>query len=145
MLTLIGILVWIALAVFALRGARWAYIIFLLLGLFWIPGSAGFHLHHPDCEGLVSFDLALFSLTNYKHIFLFGMFFLMTRVQLGRAPHALLLAVAATIAMGVLIELEEGATNRHCRLRDLAPDTVGALLGAVVFHVWRRPRAATPS
>lgn len=145
MLTVVGILVWIALAVFALRGARWAYIIFLLLGLFWIPGSAGFHLHSPDCEGLVSFDLALFSLTNYKHIFLFGMFFLMTRIQLGRTRHALLLALAATIAMGVLIELEEGATNRHCRLRDLAPDSVGALLGAVVFHVWRRPHAAPPS
>jgi len=144
-LTVVGILAWIVLAAFALRGARWAYAIFLLLGLFWILGSAGFHLHRPDCEGLVSFDLALFSLTNYKHIFLFGVFFLMTRVQLGRARHALLLAAAATIAMGVLIELEEGATNRNCRLRDLAPDTVGAFLGAVVYHAWRRPHAAAAS
>lgn len=143
MLTVIGILLWIALAVFALRGARWAYAVFLLLGLFWIPGIAGFHLHRPDCEGFVSFKLALFSLTNYKHIFLFGMFFLMTRVQLGRTRHALLLALVATIAMGVLIELEEGATNRHCRLRDLIPDTAGALIGAVVYHVWRRPCTAT--
>jgi VanZ family protein len=142
-LTVFGVLAWIVLAAFALRGARWAYAVFLLLGLFWIPGSAGFHLHHPDCEGLVSFDLALFSLTNYKHIFLFGVFFLMTRVQLGRARHALLLAAAATIAMGVLIELEEGATNRHCRLRDLAPDCAGALAGAVVWRIWRRPEATS--
>jgi hypothetical protein len=143
MLTILGVLAWIVLAIFALRGARWAYAIFLLLGLFWIPGLVGFHLHHPDCEGFVSLKLALYSLTNYKHIFLFGMFFLMTRVQLGRTRHALLLAVAATIAMGVLIELEEGATNRHCRLRDLIPDCAGAVVGAVVFRMWRRPEAAT--
>jgi hypothetical protein len=144
-LAALGVLAWIVLAAFALRGARWAYAVFLLLALFWIPGSAGFHLHRPDCEMQLSLDLLLFSLTNYKHIFLFGVFFLMTRVQLGRARHPLLLAAAATMAMGVLIELEEGATNRHCRARDLAPDAAGALAGAVVASLWQRRERATPS
>ena len=145
MLLAIGVLAWIVIAAFALRGARWAYAIFVLLGLFWIPGTVGFHLHRPDCETLVGFDLALYSLTNYKHIVLFGIFFMMTWVQLRSVRHALLLAAVATMAMGVLIELEEGATNRHCRLRDLIPDSVGVLVGAGAARIWRAREAAASS
>lgn len=138
MLLALGVAVWIVLAVFALRGATWAYAIFLVLAFVWIPGRAGFHLHRPQCEMALSFDLALFSLTNYKHIFLFAMFFLMTRVQLGRRPYALLIAAAATMAIGVLIELEEGATTGHCRIRDLVPDAAGVFVGAAIASIWRR-------
>ncbi|HKO00230.1 MAG TPA: hypothetical protein VJ032_00970 [Thermoanaerobaculia bacterium] len=141
MLLLLGIVAWIAGAIFALRGARWAYAIFILLGFVWIPASAGFHLHWPDCELRFGFDLAVYSLTNYKHVVLFGVFFLMTRVQLGRRPHALLLAFIATLAMGALIELEEGMTAGHCRSRDLIPDATGAAIGAVVAEVWDRRSA----
>jgi len=143
MLFALVVVAWIVLAVFALRGARWAYAIFVLLGFLAIPAMNGFHLHRPDCETAFTLHLALYSLGNYKHIFLFAMFFLMTRVQLGRKPHALLLAAAATMAMGVLIELEEGATNRNCRVRDLVPDAAGAIAGAVVAGVvtrYHRPR-----
>jgi hypothetical protein len=143
MLTALGVAIWIVLAVLALRGARWAYAIFVILAFVWIPGRAGFHLHWPDCQIRFGLDLALFSLTNYKHIVLFGMFFLMTRVQLGRRPHAFLIAAAATLAVGVLIELEEGATNRNCRARDLIPDAAGALAGALIWRIWKG-REATP-
>lgn len=143
-LSALVVVTWIFLAVFALRGARWAYAIFIILGFVAIPAMNGFHLHRPDCETELTFNLAWYSLGNYKHIFLFGTFFLMTWVQLRRVRHAFLLAAVATMAMGVLIELEEGATNRHCRVRDLVPDAAGAVAGSVIATVWRsrydRPR-----
>jgi|SRR6185436_4983467 len=134
MLTAAGVVLWIVFAVFALRGARWAYLIFVLLGFFWIPGRAGFHLHRPLCDSALDLNLALFSLTKYKHIFLFGIFFLMTYAQIPKVRYALLWAAVATLAMGVLIELEEGATagSGHCHLRDLVPDAAGALAGAAI-------------
>ena len=140
----LGVIVWIILAVFALRGSRWAYAVFVILAFVWIPARAGFHLHRPDCEMRLSVDLILFSLTKYKHVFLFGMFFLMTRVQLGRNPHASLIATAATIAIGVVIEIEEGATRSgYCAMRDLFPDAVGALVGALIARIWQKRHVTT--
>jgi len=56
-------------------------------------------------------------------------------------------ATLATMVMGVLIELEEGATGTgYCHLHDLLPDAAGALLGAVIATMWTRAkgrRAAT--
>jgi len=145
MLIALGVVVWIVLAVFALRGATWAYVVFVILAFVWIPARAGLHLHRPKCEMRLSLDLALFSLTNYKHVFLFAMFFLMTRVQLGRTPYASLIA-ATTIAIGVLIEIEQGTTgNGHCRVRDLVPDSVGALVGALSARIWKRLEGTTLS
>jgi len=139
MLIAVEVILWLIFAVLALRGVRWAYAIFILLGFIWIPARTGFHLHRPPCETAFDFHLALFSLTKYKHIFLFGVFFLMTWVQLRRVRYALLWAALATLAMGVLIELEEGATGTgHCAARDLLPDAAGALAGAAVAAVWRR-------
>src|SRR5690242_10975147 len=128
MLTAIGVIAWIVLAVFALRGARWAYAIFVILAFVWIPARTGFRLHWPPCQTQLTLDLILFALTKYKHVFLFGMFFLMSRVQFRRMPHPSLMAAAATMIAGVLIEIEEGATGTGiCALRDLFPDAAGAL------------------
>jgi len=144
MLIALGVVVWIVLAVFALRGAGWAYAVFVILAFVWIPARAGFHLHRPECETRLSLDLVLFSLTNYKHVFLFAVFFLMTRVQLGRTPYALLIATAATLAIGVLIEIEQGATgDGHCRMRDLFPDSAGALVGALIARIWKKREITT--
>jgi hypothetical protein len=133
MLIAAGVVLWIVLAVLALRGVRWAYAIFILLGFFWIPARTGFRLHRPPCDMELDLRLALFALTKYKHVFLFGMFFLMTYAQIPKTRYALLWAAAATLAMGVLIELEEGATGTgYCNLRDLAPDGAGALAGAAI-------------
>ena len=140
-LTVVEVVLWLILAVLALRGVRWAYAIFILLGLFWIPARTGFRLHAPPCDGFVSLRFSLLSLMKYKHIVLFGLFFLFTWVQLRSARHAMLWAALATLAMGVLIELEEGATGTgYCHARDLLPDAAGALLGSGVAAVWQRRR-----
>ena len=139
MLLAIGIIAWVVLFVFALRGARWAYAIFLVLAFVWIPARTGFHLHRPPCDMEFTRDLVLNSLLKYKHISLFGAFFLMTWVQFRRSRYARLIAAIATIAIGILIELEEGATGTGmCRATDLLPDGVGALIGAVIATLWRR-------
>ena len=145
MLLAAEVVAWIILAIFALRGARWAYVVFLLLGLFWIPGRTGFHLHRPPCHLELTLDLALYSMRKYKHIFFFGMFFLMTYAQMPRARYALLWAALATMAMGVLVELEEGATGTGtCNVRDLVPDAAGALLAAVIATLWTRAKGGRP-
>ncbi len=139
MLPAIGIVAWLVLFVFALRGARWAYAIFIILALVWIPARTGFHLHRPPCDMQFTLDLTFNALKKYKHVSLFGAFFLMTWVQVRRSRHPLLIAAAATIAVGILIELEEGATGTgYCHATDLLPDAIGALLGAFIATLWRR-------
>jgi hypothetical protein len=87
----------------------------------------------------ITLDLALNSLMKYKHVSLWAAFFLMTWVQSRRSRYALLIAAAATLAVGILIELEEGATGTgYCRATDLMPDAVGALIGAGIATLWRR-------
>lgn len=45
-----------------------------------------------------------------------------------------LYAFLITIAYGLILELEEGATQTgNCRLRDLLPDATGALIGMGVL------------
>jgi hypothetical protein len=135
----IGIVAWLILFFFALRGARWAYAIFVILAFVWIPARTGFHLHRPPCHMEFTVDLTLNSLRKYKHVSLWGAFFLMTWVQFRRNRYALLIAAAAAIAVGILIELEEGATGTgYCRATDLLPDAVGALIGAGMATLWRR-------
>jgi hypothetical protein len=47
---------------------------FVGLSLLFFPARAGFHFHPRPCDCTLSVDLALFSLTNYKHLVLFGIF-----------------------------------------------------------------------
>lgn len=139
MLLAIGVVAWLVLFVFALRGARWAYAIFVILAFVWIPSRTGFHLHPPPCQMQFTRELVLGSIMKYKHISLWAAFFLMTWVQFRRTPYALLIAAAAAIAVGILIELEEGATGTGlCKATDLLPDITGALIGAVIATLWRR-------
>jgi VanZ family protein len=136
--TAVEVVLWIVFAVFALRGARWAYAIFVILGLVWIPARTHFHLHAPPCDGDLSLGMVLNALRKYKHVTLFGIFFLMTAAQLPKTRSALAWAALATLAMGVLIELEEGATGTgYCHLSDLLPDAAGALLGAAILTAKR--------
>jgi len=141
MLIALIVIAWIILAVLALHGTRWAYAIFIILAFVWIQARTGFHFHRPDCNLQLTLDLALFAARKYKHLFLFGMFYLMTRVQLGRTRYAMPIAAAATIAVGMLIELEETLTRTgNCNLRDLVPDVLGAMIGEVVWRIWRGTR-----
>jgi hypothetical protein len=130
-------------AILALRGIRWAYASFVVLAVAYFPVHVGFHFQPQACE--VEFDagLALFSLTNYAHIVLFGVFFLFSTVHAVAVSTpirpALTFAAIATLLMGALVELAEGATGSgHCRLRDLIPDTAGMALGAVTFLIFNR-------
>jgi len=131
-----------ALGVLALRGVRWAYVAFVLLGLLYFPAKVGFRFDPQPCELALNIPLAIYSLTNYAHIVLFALFFVMTSAQLRMSNWSKFAWTAlATIAMGVLIEIDEGVTGKgHCRLRDLIPDAVGILLGSVIVLLWIRIR-----
>src|SRR6266404_8921505 len=139
---LVVFIAFFVLAVLSLRGVRWAYITFVVLGLLYFPAKVGFRLDPQPCELTPSIPLAIHSLTNYAHIVLFALFFLTTRAQLRMSNwSAFAWAALASIAMGVLVEVDEGITNKgHCRLRDLIPDAVGILLGSVIVLLWNRIR-----
>ena len=143
MIWTLTIAVFLMLGILAFRGAKWAYFTFLVLGLLFFPARVGFHFHPQRCECALNLPLALFSLTNYKHILLWAIFFLMTAVQLRRyGPRSqLLIAAGAALAMGIYVELAEGITGQgHCRLRDLVPDMAGATLGAILVLALPRLR-----
>ena len=130
------------LAVLSLLGKRWAYVAFVLLGLLYFPAQVGFRLDPHPCELAFNCSLAVFSLTNYAHIVLFALFFVMTRAQLRvRGWSRFAWAALATIVMGVLVEVAEGVTRKgHCRVRDLVPDGAGALLGQGLVFLWHGVR-----
>jgi hypothetical protein len=141
-------LIRLVLGVLALRGNRWAYVAFVVLGLLYFPAKVGFRLDPHPCQIPFDIPLAIHSLTNYAHIVLFALFFAMTSAQFRTSSRsAFAWAAVATIAMGVLVEVAQGVTGTgNCRLRDLIPDSVGALAGSVVVSLlhkigWRpRPR-----
>jgi hypothetical protein len=135
--------VFLLLAIFAWRRERWAYLCFVVLGLLYLPARAGFHVDPQRCELALDLPLALHSLTNYAHMALFALFYLLTDAQLGkRSPAArFLIAMAAVLAMGAAIELLEALTaHGHCRVRDLVPDAVGGLAGALLGALVARLR-----
>ena len=136
-------LVFIVLAILAFRGMRWAYVSYVVLGLLYFPFSVGFRLDPHPCELALSLPLAIHSLGNYAHIVLLTFFFLMTRAQWTSRGQVFDLrafgwAALATIVMGALVEAAEGISGKgHCRLRDLVPDTTGALIGAALAWLWQ--------
>ncbi|HYP02783.1 MAG TPA: hypothetical protein VER76_21540 [Pyrinomonadaceae bacterium] len=132
----------LVLGVLSLRGIRWAYVTFVLLGLFYFPASVGFRFAPRPCELTFGMALAVHSLTNYAHIVLFALFFLMTIAQLRMTGwQAFAWAALATFVMGGLVELAQGLTGKgHCRSRDLIPDAVGIMLGSGIVLVGNRIR-----
>ena len=127
LLVFLGFLV---LVILSLRGVRWAYVTFILLGLLYFPASVGFRINPQPCELIPNMRLAVYSLGNYQHIVLFVLFFLMTSAQF-RMSHwsGYAWAAVACIAMGILVEVAEGISgNHHCRMRDLTPDAAGVVL-----------------
>ena len=135
---LLSVPVFLVLAVLALYRVRWAYVAFVSLGLLFFPARVGFRMHPQPCALFVDIPLAIHSLTNYAHIALFAVFFVLTFAQFRRATGSRWAwAAAATVVMGVLVELAEGVSGRgHCRLRDLIPDSVAILPGAAIAWAW---------
>src|SRR5216117_3083084 len=132
------------LALFALRGKRWAYPAFVVLGLLYFPAQTHFHVHVPKCEQLLpTMQVLVLSLHNYAYIALFAGFYWMSWVQFQRADARVVWALLATLLVAALVEIAEGMTGGgrgqvHCRVRDLAPDAAGALGAALLLAVWSR-------
>lgn len=131
-------LVAVPLIVLALRGSRWAYVAYLVFAIGFLPARAGFQLAPFTCELNVSVASALFSLQNGMHIVLSTLVAMMTMAQFKeRRGVAAGTAVAVTVALGLIAELEQGAfAQGHCRMRDLVPDLAGAVLGALALVSW---------
>lgn len=136
-MNLFGILMFLVLAVLAMRGARWAYAAFVVLLLLYFPWSRGFHLDPHRCDLTVDLPLALQSLSNFAHITMFSIFFLMTMGQLRMAGWQRFgWSIALTLAMGAAVEIAEGLSGaHHCKTVDLIPDLMGALLGLMVVFL----------
>src|SRR4051812_46687353 len=134
------------LALFALRGKRWAYFGFVLLGLAYFPAQAHFHVHVPKCEQLLPTVQQLVPLLhNYAYIALFAGLYWISWVQFRNTDARTIWAFVATVLAAVLVEIAEGMTaggrgQAHCRVRDLAPDVAGALGAAVLLAIWARLR-----
>jgi VanZ family protein len=127
-------LIFLVLGILAMRRARWAYAAFVILGLLYFPASMGFRVEPKPCDLAVDLPLAVHSLSNYGHIVLFFIFFLITTRQFRLSGWASLgWSIGLTMAMGVAVEIAEGLTGaHHCKTGDLIPDFVGALLGLIV-------------
>ena len=144
MLSIVAGVARVILALISLRGNRWAYVAFIVLGLAYFPARVGWRLNPHSCELTFSAQLAAFSLTNFAHITLFAIFFIISSAQTGPRPSdktVLIFSGLATLAMGALVEIAEGLTGQgHCRVRDLIPDSAGVLLGAAALFAWRKIR-----
>lgn len=126
--------------VLSLRGVRWAFVAFVISGLLYFPVKVGFRLDPNPCQLTFDSSLALHSLTNYAHVVLFALFFLMAYAQF-RRPNRPTFAwsALATIVMGALVEIAQGLTGEgNCRLRDLIPDTLGILFGSIIAMLLKR-------
>jgi hypothetical protein len=141
----VGAVVLAVLAVIALRGKRWAYLAFVVLGLLYFPAQTQFRVRAPTCEQVLPTTSALLlSLQNYVLIALFAAFCWMSWVQFARSKARFVWAVLATVLAGVLVEVAEDMTGRgSCRLRDLVPAGAGAvgaaLVLALVSRLFRKP------
>ena len=132
------ILASIALGIAALRGRRVAYKAFVIVGLLYFPTRVQFQLSPRACQIALDIPLALHSLTNYPHIVLFTVFFVISANQFPAiTASTFLLTGLMTLGMGVLVEAAEGVTGAgNCRLRDLVPDCAGAVIGAAILYGW---------
>lgn len=134
------------LAVLSLRGIRWAYVGFIILGLLYFPLKVGFRFDPHPCELIFGGRLAIYSLTNFPHIVLFALGFILTAAQFELSKwSSFLWSIALMVFIGALVEILEGITGQgHCRARDLIPDTAGALIGALIvlalYRIGWRPR-----
>jgi len=112
------------------RFRQWSYTLVVIVGVLRIPALAHFRLYAPLCDFRMAWDNSRLSLTKVPHFVLFGAFFLFTLWQFDRLDRrSLSWSLAATLALGILVELEEGATRTgNCRLADLLPDVGGAVI-----------------
>jgi len=111
------------------RQRRWLYATYMIIAVARIPARTSFHLAAPACDARLTLENAARSMTKVPHMVLFGLFALVTAAQFNRLDRRSLYgSLAATAALGLIVELEEGATRTgNCRITDVLPDIVGAL------------------
>jgi len=146
------------LALLTLRGKRWAYFAFIVLGLAYFPAQTHFHLHAPKCELLLpSVQMLVPLLHNYAYIALFAGFYWMSWVQFRDANARGVWALVATLLAGALFEIAQGiaapvaragaraaaraaaqAAAGPCSVRDLVPYVAGAVGAALLLAIWSR-------
>lgn len=113
--------------------SRWTYGVVMPLSLLYFPIKSGFRVHPVQCEWTFDWSLAVYPLRNTAHIALFVIFLILTWAQISRVKGALWWCLAASLVMGFMVEIAEGATGiHHCRMRDLIPDMAGAVIGALI-------------
>ena len=119
---------------------RWAYGAFLLVGVLRIPSRVGFHLVAPSCDTHLTLANASSSITKVPHLAVFAIFFLLTVLQFERLDGgAFGWSLLATTALGLLVEIEEGATRTgYCKLTDVLPDVAGAVIAGAALLVAMR-------
>ena len=130
------------------RQRRWLYATYMIVAVTRIPARTKFHLVAPVCDTRLTLKNASLSMTKVPHMVLFGLFALVTAAQFNRLDRRTIYwSLAATAALGLIVELEEGTTRTgNCRITDVMPDIVGALamlvpLAVVIAAV----RAARPN
>ena len=116
----------------------------MLVAVTRIPARTGFRMESPRCDTRLNMQNVELSLAKIPHIVLFGFFFQLTAAQFDRVDRRMLgWSLAATLLLGLLVELEEGATRTgNCRLTDVLPDAVGGLIAMALLTgittMWRR-------
>jgi len=134
------------LALIALRGKRWAYFAFIVLGLAYFPAQTHFRVHVPKCEQILpTLQVLVLSLHNYAYIAVFAGFYWMSWIAFRRSDARVFWALFATLLVAVLVEVAEGMTSVgrgqvQCRVRDLAPYIAGGLGAALLLAIWSRLR-----
>jgi hypothetical protein len=120
------------------RKRRWFYATYLVLALARIPARTGFRLVAPACDMRLTMENVGLSLTKIPHIVLFGFFFLLTVAQFDRVDRrALSWSLLTTGVLGLVVEIEEGATRTgNCRFTDVLPDLLGGLIVAAFLMVF---------
>jgi len=142
------------LALITLRGKRWAYFAFIVLGLAYFPAQTHFHMHAPKCELLLpTVQMLVPLLRNYAFIALFAGFYWMSWVQFRDANARGVWALVATLLAGALFEIAQGiaapvaragaraaarAAAGPCSVRDLVPYVAGAVGAALLLAIWSR-------
>ncbi|MDQ3516658.1 MAG: VanZ family protein [Gemmatimonadota bacterium] len=119
---------------------------FLGLTLLYFPQKGGFNFQHPACSPALGRELFVTSATNYSHIILFALFFLISYGHFAKSRlrewRPLPVAAAATLIMSALIEVAQGMSDTgNCELRDVIPDVIGLLLGAGIVLTWKASRS----
>ena len=83
---------------------RAAYVLLILSAPVYFYSKGG-QVSAPVCAWTFDAALARHSLTNYPHIVLFSIFFVLTYVQLHRVRNAMMWSAAATLAIALVSKL----------------------------------------